>query len=184
MAIFEYVATDQAGNSVDGTFEAVDEADARNILAQYNLTPTSLMMQGGAPPAMSSPAAVSPPKNDASSSKVKTEKKPKAKKKKKKGGLLAMEIGGGPTNEDISIFTRQMSTLIQAGLPLLRSLEVMIKQQENKPKFKAMLEAVAEKVSSGGTLSDGLAMYPKTFDKLFVNMVKACLLYTSDAADE
>ena len=173
MAIFEYVATDQAGNSVDGTFEAVDEADARNILAQYNLTPTSLIMQGGAPPAMSSPAAVSPPKNDVSSSKVKTEKKPKAKKKKKKGGLLAMEIGGGPTNEDISIFTRQMSTLIQAGLPLLRSLEVMIKQQENKPKFKAMLEAVAEKVSSGGTLSDGLAMYPKTFDKLFVNMVKA-----------
>ncbi len=173
MAIFEYVATDQAGNSVDGTFEAVDEADARNILAQYNLTPTSLIMQGGAPPAMSSPAAVSPPKNDTSSSKVKTEKKPKAKKKKKKGGLLAMEIGGGPTNEDISIFTRQMSTLIQAGLPLLRSLEVMIKQQENKPKFKAMLEAVAEKVSSGGTLSDGLAMYPKTFDKLFVNMVKA-----------
>ncbi len=173
MAIFEYVATDQAGNSVDGTFEAVDEADARNILAQYNLTPTSLIMQGGAPPTMSSPAAVSPPKNDVSSSKVKTEKKPKAKKKKKKGGLLAMEIGGGPTNEDISIFTRQMSTLIQAGLPLLRSLEVMIKQQENKPKFKAMLEAVAEKVSSGGTLSDGLAMYPKTFDKLFVNMVKA-----------
>jgi type IV pilus assembly protein PilC len=173
MAIFEYVATDQAGNSVDGTFEAVDEADARNILAQYNLTPTSLIMQGGAPPSMSSPAAVSPPKNDASSSKVKTEKKPKAEKKKKKGGLLAMEIGGGPTNEDISIFTRQMSTLIQAGLPLLRSLEVMIKQQENKPKFKAMLEAVAEKVSSGGTLSDGLAMYPKTFDKLFVNMVKA-----------
>ena len=49
----------------------------------------------------------------------------------------------------------------------------MIKQQEKKPKFKAMLEAVAEKVSSGGTLSDGLAMYPKTFDKLYVNMVKA-----------
>lgn len=71
------------------------------------------------------------------------------------------------------MFTRQMSTLIQAGLPLLRSLEVMIKQQEKKPKFKSMLEAVAEKVSSGGTLSDGLAMYPKTFDKLYVNMVKA-----------
>jgi len=173
MAIFEYVATDQAGNSVDGTFEAVDETDARNILAQYNLTPTSLTMQGGAPSAMVSAAAVSTQKNDASPAKVKTEKQQKAKKKKKKGGLLAMEIGGGPTNEDISIFTRQMSTLIQAGLPLLRSLEVMIKQQEKKPKFKAMLEAVAEKVSSGGTLSDGLAMYPKSFDKLFVNMVKA-----------
>jgi type IV pilus assembly protein PilC len=49
----------------------------------------------------------------------------------------------------------------------------MIKQQEKKPKFKKMLESVAEKVSSGGTLSDGLAMYPKTFDKLYVNMVRA-----------
>ena len=66
-----------------------------------------------------------------------------------------------------------MSTLVQAGLPLLRSLEVMIKQQEKKPKFKDMLTAISEKVSSGGNLSDGLAMYPKTFDNLYVNMVKA-----------
>jgi len=87
--------------------------------------------------------------------------------------LLALEIGGGPNSEDISVFTRQMSTLVQAGLPLLRSLEVMIKQQEKKPKFKSMLEAISEKVSSGGNLSDGLAMYPKVFDNLYVNMVRA-----------
>ena len=43
----------------------------------------------------------------------------------------------------------------------------MIKQQEKKPKFKAMLEDISEKVSSGGNLSDGLAMYPKTFDNLY-----------------
>ena len=86
---------------------------------------------------------------------------------------MALQLGGGPSNEDISVFTRQMSTLVQAGLPLLRSLEVMIKQQEKKPKFKAMLENISEKVSSGGNLSDGLALYPKTFDNLFVNMVKA-----------
>ena len=49
----------------------------------------------------------------------------------------------------------------------------MIKQQEKKPKFKDMLTAISEKVSSGGNLSDGLAMYPKTFDNLYVNMVKA-----------
>ena len=86
--------------------------------------------------------------------------------------MLAIELGGGPTKEDISVFTRQMSTLVQAGL-LLRSLEVMIKQQEKKPKFKEMLTSISEKVSSGGNLSDGLAMYPKTFDNLYVNMVKA-----------
>ena len=49
----------------------------------------------------------------------------------------------------------------------------MIKQQEKKPKFKDMLTSISEKVSSGGNLSDGLAMYPKTFDNLYVNMVKA-----------
>lgn len=175
MAIFEYVATDATGNSVEGTFEASNDQDARNILAQYNLQPTSLSQQGAVP----APSAVTPAmdlgegNSSVSSAAVKKDKKSSKPKKKKKGSLLDIEIGGGPNNEDISVFTRQMSTLIQAGLPLLRSLEVMIKQQEKKPKFKKMLESVAEKVSSGGTLSDGLAMYPKTFDKLYVNMVRA-----------
>jgi type IV pilus assembly protein PilC len=176
MAIFEYVATDPSGNSVDGTFEATDEQDARNILAQYNLTPSKLVLQGAAPvkataPVMDLAGQGSSAKNSEPS--AKKQAKGKSAKKKKKSSFLDLQIGGGPTNEDVSVFTRQMSTLIQAGLPLLRSLEVMIKQQEKKPKFKSMLEAVAEKVSSGGTLSDGLAMYPKTFDKLYVNMVKA-----------
>lgn len=174
MAIFEYVATDPSGNSVDGTFEAVDENDARNILAQYNLTPTTLSLQGAPPVQAGIPSMDSSKKEvQKSTSSSQGKKSSKSQKKKKKKSILDIQIGGGPTNEDISVFTRQMSTLIQAGLPLLRSLEVMIKQQEKKPKFKAMLESVAEKVSSGGTLSDGLAMYPKTFDKLYVNMVKA-----------
>ena len=138
MAIFEYVATDPSGNSVDGTFEAADENDARNILAQYNLTPSTLRQQGAAPtqsnvPSMDVSSAGNQPDTSASSKKSASKKK----KKQKKGSILDIQIGGGPTNEDVSVFTRQMSTLIQAGLPLLRSLEVMIKQQE-KPKFKAM----------------------------------------------
>ena len=152
MPIFQYTATDQTGAPSEGNFEAVSEEQAREQLSQYGLNVTKLE------PLDSSDGE---PKKKAS------------KEKKKKKGLLALEIGGGPSQEDISVFTRQMSTLVQAGLPLLRSLEVMIKQQEKKPKFKAMLEAISEKVSSGGNLSDGLALYPKTFDNLFVNMVKA-----------
>ena len=174
MAIFEYSATDSTGNSVDGTFEAIDEQDALNILAQYNLSPTRLSQQGAAPSQAATPAMdLGGSATYSGRDSTKKGKSSSKNKKKKKSSLLDIEIGGGPTHEDISVFTRQMSTLIQAGLPLLRSLEVMIKQQEKKPKFKKMLEAVGEKVSSGGTLSDGLAMYPKTFDKLFVNMVKA-----------
>ncbi len=153
MPVFQYTATDQTGASSQGNFEAESEEQARSQLAQYGLNVTQLVPldngqtegKGGAP----------------------------EKTKKKKKGLMALQLGGGPSNEDISVFTRQMSTLVQAGLPLLRSLEVMIKQQEKKPKFKAMLENISEKVSSGGNLSDGLALYPKTFDNLFVNMVKA-----------
>ena len=170
MPIFQYVATDQTGAQTQGSYEAANEEQALAQLAQYGLTVTQLV------PTQSAPEVPSPAQPE-KKQKKKKEKAPKpskaAKKKKKTGGLLAIEIGGGPTSEDISIFTRQMSTLVHAGLPLLRSLEVMIKQQEKKPKFKAMLEAISEKVSSGGNLSDGLAMYPKTFDNLYVNMVRA-----------
>jgi type IV pilus assembly protein PilC len=152
MPVFQYTATDQNGAPSQGNFEAPSEEQAREQLAQYGLTVTQLQPVG---------SDAEEPQQRAS------------RDKKKKKGLLDLQIGGGPNNEDISIFTRQMSTLVQAGLPLLRSLEVMIKQQEKKPKFKAMLEAISEKVSSGGNLSDGLAMYPKTFDNLYVNMVKA-----------
>ena len=152
MPVFQYTATDQNGAPSQGNFEAPSEEQAREQLAQYGLTVTQLQPVG----------------SDADEPKQRV-----SRDKKKKKGLLDLQIGGGPNNEDISIFTRQMSTLVQAGLPLLRSLEVMIKQQEKKPKFKAMLEAISEKVSSGGNLSDGLAMYPKTFDNLYVNMVKA-----------
>ncbi len=153
MPVFQYTATDQTGASSQGNFEAESEEQARSQLAQYGLNVTQLV----------------PLDNGQTEGK---EAAPEKTKKKKKG-LMALQLGGGPSNEDISVFTRQMSTLVQAGLPLLRSLEVMIKQQEKKPKFKAMLENISEKVSSGGNLSDGLALYPKTFDNLFVNMVKA-----------
>ncbi len=153
MPVFQYTATDQTGASSQGNFEAESEEQARSQLAQYGLNVTQLVpLDNG----QTEGKGVAPEKT-----------------KKKKKGLMALQLGGGPSNEDISVFTRQMSTLIQAGLPLLRSLEVMIKQQEKKPKFKAMLENISEKVSSGGNLSDGLALYPKTFDNLFVNMVKA-----------
>jgi type IV pilus assembly protein PilC len=153
MPIFKYSGTDQTGAPSEGNFEAANEEQARSQLAQYGLTLTAIAQIDG---------------GDSGSKAAK-----KSKDKKKKKGLMALQLGGGPNNEDISVFTRQMSTLVQAGLPLLRSLEVMTKQQEKKPKFKAMLEAISEKVSSGGNLSDGLALYPKTFDNLYVNMVRA-----------
>ncbi|MGE4550565.1 MAG: type II secretion system F family protein, partial [Opitutales bacterium] len=148
MPIFQYTAQDQSGAAKQGSVEATDQNDAYSKVTATGLTPTAIE---------EAPQAGGGAKGG----------------KKKKGGLLQFAIGGGPSKEDLCIFTRQMATLVQAGLPLLRSLEVMIKQQEKKPKFRDMLESVAENVRSGGTLSDGLANHPRYFDKLYCNMVKA-----------
>jgi type IV pilus assembly protein PilC len=81
--------------------------------------------------------------------------------------------GGGKINEkDLVIFTRQFSTMIDSGLPLVQCLEILASQQENKT-FKDILYKVKESVESGSTFADALSKHPKAFDQLFVNLVAA-----------
>ena len=94
-------------------------------------------------------------------------KKPKAKKSGKKG-----KAGGSVKQKEMMIFTRQLATLIDAGLPLLQSLNVLSKQEPNH-NLRATIIALAEAVQGGSTFSDALGAYPKMFNRLFVNMVKA-----------
>jgi type IV pilus assembly protein PilC len=72
----------------------------------------------------------------------------------------------------IMLFTRQLAALIRAGMPLVRGLQVLAKQ-ERSAEFRKILEAIAETIRSGGTLSDGLSQHPKQFDRLYLNMVRA-----------
>jgi len=91
--------------------------------------------------------------------------------RKQKGGISELYFGGVKTKQ-IVLMTRQLSTLIDAGLPLLRSLNVLIAQL--KPcKLRDILREVAGDIQSGSTFSDALAKHPKQFDRLFVNMVRA-----------
>ena len=69
-------------------------------------------------------------------------------------------------------FTRQLATLVNAGLPLMRGIEVL-KRQMRDPQMKDALEAIGENISAGGTFSEALTAHPKIFDNLYVNMVKA-----------
>ncbi len=81
--------------------------------------------------------------------------------------------GGGKVNQkELVIFTRQFSTMIDSGLPLVQCLEILAGQQENKA-FQGMLYKVKESVESGSTFADALAKHPKAFDELFVNLVAA-----------
>jgi type IV pilus assembly protein PilC len=80
---------------------------------------------------------------------------------------------GKPVNlKGLTIFTRQLSILLESGLPLLRGLEVLGKQ-EKKPAFKAVIEELSDNIRSGNTFSEGLERNPKVFNRLYVNMVRA-----------
>ncbi len=76
------------------------------------------------------------------------------------------------TGKDVVIFTRQLSTMIDAGLPLVQCLEILAKQQEN-PTFKKILTTIRGDVETGTTLADAMKKHPKVFDSLFCNMVEA-----------
>ena len=80
--------------------------------------------------------------------------------------------GASIKSKSLSVFTRQLATLIGAGLPLLRSLTTLQKQEKN-PVLKSTMAGLATSVEGGGTFSEALTQYPGIFNKLFVNMVKA-----------
>lgn len=149
MPTFAYVAANSAGSTQKGTIEAASGEEAVQKIKSQGLFPTSVLEQrkGG-------------------------EKKKAIKnqdKKKKKGFALSI---GGVSTKMLTTFTRQMSTLQDAGLPLLRSLQILEDQQ--KPgKLKTVLGEVCESVSGGSTLSDAFAQHPKVFETLYVKMVAA-----------
>jgi len=72
----------------------------------------------------------------------------------------------------LAVFTRQVAILLKAGMPILRTLEVLIRQEKNVG-FRSVLEEIADVIRSGGNISEGLAVHPKIYDRLYVNMVKA-----------
>jgi type IV pilus assembly protein PilC len=95
---------------------------------------------------------------------VKIDEAAQAANKKKSGGKISMR--------DIVIFTRQFSTMINAGLPLVQALDILAKQSENKA-LKDVTRAIVFDVESGHTVADALRKHPKAFSDLYVNMVAA-----------
>ncbi len=76
------------------------------------------------------------------------------------------------SDRDLTIFTRQFSVILEAGLPIVKSLDILAEQQKNSY-FKEVLKDIKTKVETGSSLSDALAEYPKVFDNLYIQMVKS-----------
>ena len=161
MPKFNYVAMDTKGKESTGVLESDNTTAAVSRIREMGYFPTNITEVGqGKKPgrAPSAPGAVSAPK-------------PAAKK-----GVGKMEIklfqGSKVKSKILTAFTRQLATLIDAGLPLLRGLDVLRKQEKN-PVLKRTLVQLAEAVEAGSTFSEALAQHPKIFNRLFVNMVRA-----------
>lgn len=104
-------------------------------------------------------------------------KEAKAKTGKSQGGAATAKAGGGFSfgrvkPKVVTLFTRQLSTLQDAGLPIVQSLQILTDMQR-PGKFKASLGAVTEDVQSGTMLSEAMSRHPKIWDKLYTNLVKA-----------
>jgi type IV pilus assembly protein PilC len=94
------------------------------------------------------------------------------KQKEKKAAFGGLSFGGGVSDKDIVIFTRQFATMIDAGLPLVQALEILSTQVENKFLAKT-LATIKDDVESGSTYADALKKHPKAFTDLYANMVAA-----------
>ena len=170
MATFQYIAKDASGNETRGQIEAGDRNSAIAAVRAQGLFPTAL---GEVKRAASTPAAA--PKK-APSKRGGQAPAPAA----KKGGGLNMELNiklpswlqGKIKTKVLTQFTRQLATLVNAGLPLMRGIEVL-KRQMKDAQMKDALEGIGENIAAGGTFSESLTAYPKIFDNLYVNMVKA-----------
>src|SRR5262245_58345984 len=95
-------------------------------------------------------------------------------KKAKSGGLsfsFAKTFGGKVKDKDLAIYTRQFSTMVDAGLPIAQCLTILGEQSESKT-LREVTTNIARDVEGGGTLADSFRKFPKTFDDLFTNMIQ------------
>jgi len=91
---------------------------------------------------------------------------------REKATSMNIQFGTGITTRDIVIFSRQFATMINSGLPLVQSLDILAEQTEN-PNLRKVIQDVLYDVESGHTLADAMGKHPKVFTELFVNMVAA-----------
>lgn len=166
MPKFNYIAIESAtGKDKKGSIDSASAEQAAADLKAMGLLPTSVTAAAGLK--LGAKTASKGGSADAGANPFTTGTS--GKPKKKSAGL---SFGKTISNAGLAVFTRQLSTLVNAGMPILRSLETLARQEKN-PGFKAVLEGVAETIKSGGTFSDGLLQHPKVFDRLYINMVKA-----------
>jgi len=143
MPVFSYKASDRSGNVVKGTLEAAEEREVAAKLQSMNYIP--IRIQSG----------------NVSKGKFKLDM-----------SVNVSHIFQRVTTKDIMVFTQDLFALLDAGLPVDKSLNMLINVSE-KDKFKQVIYGILKNVEGGSSLSEALAKYPDIFSKLYINMVRA-----------
>ena len=145
MPSFQYVALDSQGGEIKDEIEALSQKEAISKIRNMGYFPTKVRERGAA--RRSAAKAVAKPKRRSGA-----------------GGRVRVKL--------VTQFARQLSTLQDAGLPILRSLRILQEQQKSGT-FKKVIGYVGDEIEGGATLSEAMGRFPKSFDRLFVNMVAA-----------
>ena len=169
MAKFQYKAKDASGQEMLGQIEAADRNSAIAAIRAQQLIPTAIGEIKSSAPAPQPAASKAPAKKGA---KAPVKSAPAKKASKNLDIKLPSFLRGKVKTKVLTQFTRQLATLVNAGLPLMRGLEVL-KRQMKDPQLNEALTGISDNIASGGTFSEALTAYPKIFDNLYVNMVKA-----------
>ena len=143
MPFFKYTAMTGTGGNTKGVVEAMSADAAQDILAQRGLIPTGVSETSG-------PDGTS-------------------------GGNFLTELSNRMQSikpQDLILFTKQMRTMLNAGIPVLQSLDVLQNQTEN-PRLKGAIVSIGADIKSGGTLSRAFAKHPGIFPELYCNMIRA-----------
>jgi type IV pilus assembly protein PilC len=172
MAKFDYVALDSRGQETRGVIDASSTNEAVASLRKSGYFPTSVTEAGkggGAAVAVAQVVVKGSGGGAAPAGAAAPKSKGKVKAQAKGVKLFEKTTVDGKV---LMIFTRQLATLIDAGLPLLKSLDVLGKQEKD-PVLKKIIGSIAEGVQGGSTFSETLGSHPKVFNRLYMNMVKA-----------
>jgi len=147
MPVFEYIALDPQGAEVKADIEALSDKEAISKIRNLGYFSTRVRPKTPGGKAPSAKAAAAKPKG-----------------RRGAGAKVKIRL--------VTQFCRQLSTLQDAGLPILRSLRIL-EEQAKKGNFKRIVGYVADDIEGGSTLSEALAKYPRCFDRLLVSMVAA-----------
>lgn len=165
MPRFTYTAFDARGDEKSGQLDVATLESATAALKARGLFPIEVRA-----------AAVSPVSRPPNAPPIREAAAPTPPVKRRPVRILDREIKlpfvRAVAAKEVAVFTRQLGTLLRAGMPLLRGLEVLGRQQRNRS-FRRILDTMAEDIRSGGPLSEAMERHPEVFDRLYVNMIKA-----------